>query len=352
MQAIHPGTGMAIEFPDNTPPEEIDRHFQTAQNNMPVNATSIAQQFIDGARGAYEQQQMAPAPVNGAGFVGLDPQQAQFMLQQRQNAAALQQRAASDQARNRIQQQQLVQQEMEGEKDRAQQIKLYKERLRNEREIAKANAEVDKFEAEMREAGKQDDRQFRTKLEQMRHDAKMLQAQDKRFNVGGNLVDASGNVIFSAPEGSGGADKIIGRDTIMMENPETGKTEPVRVNVFADGSYGVLGPAPSTTSTPRPNPDDFELFEKASRYADARMEAQETSVIEPGDPNYKTHQEHMDDYTKRWEAFRGKGQAIQPTASTAKPSLVDAAAAKTYQETTGKELKWSPTKGAYVELEQ
>jgi hypothetical protein len=148
MQAFHPGTGMTLEFPDNTPAEEIDRHFMNAQSNMPTTAPSVAQQFIDGARGAYEQQQLSPAPVNGAGFVGLDPQQAQFMLQQRQNQAAMQQQSASDQARNRIEQQKMMQQGLEGEKDRSLRINLHKQTLKNQIDQRKIDADRMKHELE------------------------------------------------------------------------------------------------------------------------------------------------------------------------------------------------------------
>lgn len=168
MQAFHPGTGMTLEFPDNTPDEDIQRHFMNAQSNMPTTAPSVAQQFIDGARGAYEQQQLSPAPVNGAGFVGLDPQQAQFMLQQRQNAAALQQRAASDNAQNRLQQQKLEQDELEGEKNRATTISLATQRMKNDIAIDKAQAAAAAHAEKMKELGRQADNKHDLDLESLR----------------------------------------------------------------------------------------------------------------------------------------------------------------------------------------
>ena len=168
MQAFHPGTGMTLEFPDNTPDEDIQQHFMNAQSNMPTTAPSVAQQFIDGARGAYEQQQLSPAPVNGAGFVGLDPQQAQFMLQQRQNAAALQQRAASDNAQNRLQQQKLEQDELEGEKNRATTISLATQRMKNDIAIDKAQAAAAAHAEKMKELGRQADNKHDLDLEALR----------------------------------------------------------------------------------------------------------------------------------------------------------------------------------------
>lgn len=241
MQAFHPGTGMTLEFPDNTPDEDIQQHFMNAQSNMPTTAPSVAQQFIDGARGAYEQQQLSPAPVNGAGFVGLDPQQAQFMLQQRQNQAAMQQQSASDQARNRIEQQKMMQQGLEGEKDRSLQINLHKQTLKNQIDQRKIDADRMKHELE-----------WKTKLDMLKEAGateEQLARLNKPENVseGGALVKDGVEVYKN--EKTFAPDRPSASDWEFQdkEDPITGKATRYRVNLLT-GEEQLFGPVPSITS--------------------------------------------------------------------------------------------------------
>lgn len=234
MQAFHPGTGMTIEFPDNTPDEEIQSRFATAQASMPPRATTLAQQFLTGIRDTQQQQQLAPPPVNGGGFVGLDPQQAQFMLQQRQNQAALQQQSASEAARNRIAQQKMDQDAIEGEKGRSLEIKLFKERFKNDRELAGIEAEVSKFKAEQEAAGKKADMQHDITLENLRQSGRADLQQDR---LAGQREIAQ--MRASKPEGIKWE-----LDTIQMRNAETGQVEDVRAYVAPGQQPQVVGPAP------------------------------------------------------------------------------------------------------------
>jgi len=286
MQAFHPGTGMTLEFPDNTPAEEIDRHFMNAQSNMPTTAPSVAQQFIDGARGAYEQQQLSPAPVNGAGFVGLDPQQAQFMLQQRQNAAALQQRAASDNAQNRLQQQKLEQDELEGEKNRATTISLATQRMKNDIAIDKAQAAAAAHAEKMKELGRQTDNQHDLTLEQIRQKGReKLQQQrtEGQKEVAGIRAAASG---AGGPKGSD-------FDILDIYDATTETTNKYSVNKIT-GERTLIGPAPPAVSKKEgssgyrhPTVSDSIKIREAidGEFLKAKSVAETKARAESGDPN-------------------------------------------------------------------
>lgn len=187
MQVLHAPTGMQFEFPDGTPDEAIQQHFQTAQNNMPTFNTTLPQQFMQGIQDYQQQQALAPPPVNGRGFIGLDPQQAQFMLQQRQQQQAQQQNAALEQQRNRLYEQRMNQESLEGEKDRALKIKLFNEELKNAQAVAKAEADYEKFKMEQEAEGRKiefdRDKEMELLKQQGRIDLQKQRAADQRSSV-------------------------------------------------------------------------------------------------------------------------------------------------------------------------
>lgn len=230
MQAFHPGTGMMLEFPDNTPDEDIQQHFQNAQASMPINAPSVAQQFLDGARGAYEQQQLAPPPVNGRGMVGLDPQQAQFMLQQRQNQAAMQQQSASEQARNRIEQQKMTQQGIESEKDRGQRLKLHQENLKNIIQERRIQADRDKFLDKVRAEEGNLDRGLEERIATLNATLEREGMTQRKEQFGQEIGLRQQNLGIDQQrlelQKKQMEDEGWRVTTVMRENPDTGEREP------------------------------------------------------------------------------------------------------------------------------
>lgn len=288
MQVTHQPSGMIFDFPDGTDPTAIQQHFRNSESQAGFGSqiAPIAQQFLNGAQDLYAQQQTRPAPVNGRGMIGLNPQQAQYMLDRNQQQQALYQQQNIERQRQAIQERQLTTQSIEAEKDRSQKIKLFHQQLKNQQAIAKARAEADKFEAEMKAQGKADDNEFRVKLEQMRHDARMLEQQNKSYTLspGAMLTDAQGNVIRTnpkAPSGSAQIDpnKILGTEVIGMNNPDTGDVEDVVVNRFADGSFSVLGPAPKKAERKISPYEEAQIRISASKQV--REDPNNTNVPEP-----------------------------------------------------------------------
>lgn len=242
MQVIHGPTGMPFEFPDNTPEPEIQNFFRQAETQMPTPERPVAQQFAQGIQDFQQQQALTPQqpPINGRGFVGMTPQQAQFHLQQRQNQRALEQRGAIEQQRLRADEQRLNQQSIENEKDRSFRIKEFQSRLKNQQDIAKAKAEVDKLKEKANLLNEKDRREFEIQALQMEHDAEMLQDQNKRYNVGGTLVDSAGNVVF---QGSQGGQEIPWERAKILMNDEQGNPVPVEAWVAPGQKPQVIGPA-------------------------------------------------------------------------------------------------------------
>ena len=288
MQVLDRRTGKYFEAPDHGTDDDILSAY-SASGMETIQPPSLAQSFIQAGAPAVGTlaQSLAQGPqrstlpnIGGAGMIGLSPQQAQFVLQSAQQSNV-------DAQTQKLRQQELTQQSIEGEKNRSQEIKLYQQRIKNDMAIAKAQAEVDKFEAELRAKGKDADNAMRLQLEEMRNQAAYLRDQAKLYSVGGSLVDSQGQVVFEGKSKSGGIDpnKIIGRDTILMADPNTGENVPVRVNIFANGDYSVIGPAATGTGGTSRNgqsggPDigdqlaiQRHAFEKAQATADAAAAA-------------------------------------------------------------------------------
>lgn len=287
MQVLHQPSGMPFEFPDDTPPEAIQGYFRSAEQGMPTTAPTIAQQFIDGARGAYEQQQLAPAPVNGRGFVGLDPQQAQFMLQQRQNAAALQQRSASEQARNRLQEQQMVQQSVEAEKDRALRINEFQSRLKNEQKLSKAREDFEKWKMEQEAKGREDFRKtdfdFDAKLEELR-------AGYRQEDIAARTAGQKEVVQMRAQSQGNEPRRLVRTVETRAINPDTGKEENVLKEYYSDGTSDFI-PAPAGGTTSKSDYKGLgvpvEYFDKkVGDYTKLLLDEQESRVVGPEDPGY------------------------------------------------------------------
>lgn len=149
MQVRNGRTGEIIEVPDGTPDDDIHAQFSGAQQQ---NVTPLAQSFAGGAQQAVPQlaQQLIQGPeqstlpnIGGGAMVGLTPQQAQFTLQSAQQSNV-------DSMANKLQQQQMVQQSLEAEKDRSQVLKLRQQDLKNRIAETKMLTEQAKFEAQMK----------------------------------------------------------------------------------------------------------------------------------------------------------------------------------------------------------
>lgn len=245
MEAYHPGTGMRLEFPDGTPDWQIQQHFQNAQASMAPQAAGVAQQYLTGLRQQYAQQQAAPPPINGRGFVGLDPQQAQFMLQQRQYEQAQSQQNAVQQQQLRLQEQKQNEDSLNSEKDRALQIKLYNARLQNDAAVAQAEAKREEIKQKLALKGKKLENRHDTELEALKHENRLseidrrnegtldvakLRAQNRpaaQANLQrGEGVDENGNPVF------------------FSFDPRTGTAQPIRGVAPAkdkSGSYKGFG---------------------------------------------------------------------------------------------------------------
>ena len=148
IQVRHGGTGQVFDFPDGTDEQTIAGHFQAGQQAIAPQQPSVAQQFMSGLQQFAPQQQFqstVPAP-NGAGMIGLTPQQAQFSLQQNQQARQLESQQFQEQQRQQFRERELVARETEREKDRQGTIALQQQRFKNSQAAAKLVA--DQREAE------------------------------------------------------------------------------------------------------------------------------------------------------------------------------------------------------------
>lgn len=194
MQVRDRRTGQMVELPDEYDDDQILGHFSAQGQQAP----SLAQSFIGGIQqqaGSQIAQQLAQGPaqstlpnIGGGAMVGLTPQQAQFTLQSAQQSNV-------DTMQQKMQQQQMTQQGIENEKDRAQTLKLRQQELKNLVAQKKIQADIDKFEAEQKTLGKAFDAESKAKLEQMKMDAAQKREEGKLYDLNGQLVDRQGQVI-------------------------------------------------------------------------------------------------------------------------------------------------------------
>ena len=147
MRVLDRASGQYFEFPDNATDQDIINTFQGARQQQQGNGSAfapLAQQFMQG----MQQQPMMQPPqqstlpnIGGGSVVGLNPQQAQFVLGQAQQSNV-------DAMTQRLRQQQMTQQGIESEKDRSMQLKLQSERLKNEEMQNKIRLKQEKMIAE------------------------------------------------------------------------------------------------------------------------------------------------------------------------------------------------------------
>lgn len=243
MQVRDRRTGQMVELPDEYDDDQILGHFSAQGQQAP----SLAQSFIGGIQqqaGSQIAQQLAQGPaqstlpnIGGGAMVGLTPQQAQFTLQSAQNANV-------DAMANKMQQQQMVQNKIESEADRAQTLKLRQQELKNIIQERKIVADQAKFEAK-----KKADLEM---LKENNASAETLAEIGKPVNVseGGALVK-DGLEIYKNPK-TYAPDKprepsASDWEFQDKEDPATGKAMRYRVNLLT-GEEQLFGPVPSITS--------------------------------------------------------------------------------------------------------
>lgn len=139
----HASTGDVMEFPADATDDDIHAAFRSARASQQQGPGGpVVQTFLDGLQ-EFQQPASSLPNIGGGSVVGLTPEQTQSLI-------GTVQQSNQDNIRNRIMQQKAMQEAMEREKDRAQQIKLEQQRLKNdlakksyEQEFQKAQAEAD-----------------------------------------------------------------------------------------------------------------------------------------------------------------------------------------------------------------
>jgi hypothetical protein len=235
-------TGEIIEFPDGTPDDEIHARFSGAQQQ---NVTPLAQSFAQGAQQVVPQlaQRLIQGPeqstlpnIGGGAMVGLTPQQAQFTLQSAQQSNV-------DSMANKLQQQQMVQQSLEAEKDRAQVLKLRQQDLKNRIAETKLLTEQAKYEAELKSDTAIIEAEEKTAQEQIKADSKWLTLgpNTMAFNPATGAAEYGPDRQF-APQRP--AEIKWEKDTIMMTDPDTQQEVPVLAWVAPGQEPQPIGPVP------------------------------------------------------------------------------------------------------------
>lgn len=159
MRVNFPEFGHSIDVPDNTPDSEIQRLASDMQFSKAAQvlgpATAFAQQLV----GPMAQQTESTLPNMGAGdVIGMTPQQVTQTagIIQNDNQSRLQQK---------MQRQQAVQRGLEAEKDRAQEIKLQQQQMKNQIQLQKMQQDWDKQLAEMKAKAAESDREDEQKFD-------------------------------------------------------------------------------------------------------------------------------------------------------------------------------------------
>jgi hypothetical protein len=323
MQAVHEATGMVMDFPDGTPPEQIQQQFQQAELSMPTPNVSVAQQFMNGIQQQYAQQQAAPPPINGRGMIGLDPQQAQFMLQRRQQEQAMRQQSAIEQQRNRIQEQRMLQESIESEKDRSLRIKEFVSRLKNEQKTAKAKEDFEKWKMEQEAKGKAIEFDWDKEIEEVKS---KYRKEEIAARTEGQMRAAA---IRAASRGAGGSGGGGGGSSDPRVYDQTG-----RPYTIENGEIKYLaGYEPETKQTPAEKPPDRNLWVDQFLREQRRVDASEGR--EPGDPDYLSDEEVITNGHTRYDMIYRGGETFkspveaQPEAGLSMAQAAAIAIAKT-----------------------
>ena len=150
MKVRNQATGEVVDLPDGTTEDAIHAHFSGGQaqaqpQGLAQSFMSAGQQVVPqlAASLAAPQQQSTLPNIGGGSVVGLTPQQAQFTLQSAQQSNV-------DSMANKMRQQQMTQQSLESEADRAQTLKLRQQELKNAIAQKKMETEQAKFEAKQK----------------------------------------------------------------------------------------------------------------------------------------------------------------------------------------------------------
>lgn len=258
MQVLDRASGQYFDFPDHATDQDIINTFEGArQQTQGGSFAPLAQQFMQGMQQPIAQQiaqgpQRSTLPnIGGGAMVGLNPQQAQFVLGQAQQSNV-------DSMAERMKQQQMVQQGLESEKDRSQQLKLQQTALKNQIAERKMMQEQAKFEAEQRANESSLDRASREKMAAQGNqiDQQRLEQSGQQFSAelglrqqGLGMEQKRIDLQQKGIEADQAAREQQGweRATIAMENPDTGEVEPTLAWTKRGYKPEPIGPAPVTT---------------------------------------------------------------------------------------------------------
>jgi len=287
MQVLDRASGQYFDFPDHATDQDIINTFEGArQQTQGGSFAPLAQQFMQGMQQPIAQQiaqgpQRSTLPnIGGGAMVGLNPQQAQFVLGQAQQSNV-------DSMAERQRQQQMVQQGLESEKDRQQTLKLRQQELKNAVSERKLEMDAAKFEAEQK-----------AKVEMLKEknaNSETIARLNKPISVseGGALVDpVTGLETYRNPKTYAPESPEAPRwqpDTIQMVNPETGKLEDVRVFIAPGQQPQVIGPAPrKETQTKDTSLTPVDRVRAVSDMVKQMMNDQTENGITPDSPEYMT----------------------------------------------------------------
>ena len=178
MNVLDRTSGQTFQFPDDATDDDIITAMESGRQQQSFNP--LAQQFMGGL-GNIAQQLIQPEPastlpnIGGGAMVGLTPQQAQWTLGQAQQANVTS-------MEERMRKQQAIQQGIEAEKDRAQELKFKQAELKNRLNEMKFQKELAEFEATNRakegELNRAQDREIAQQDFDLRKGAQEIQRQE------------------------------------------------------------------------------------------------------------------------------------------------------------------------------
>lgn len=286
MQVLDRASGQYFDFPDHATDQDIINTFEGArQQTQGGSFAPLAQQFMQGMQQPIAQQiaqgpQRSTLPnIGGGAMVGLNPQQAQFVLGQAQQSNV-------DSMAERMKQQQMVQQGLESEKDRQQQLKFQQAALKNQIAERKMMQEQAKFEAEQRANESSLDRSSSEKMATQGNqiDQQRLEQQGQQFQSEMGLrqqgLGMEQKRIDLQQQGLELDAKQMEQqgwqlDTIVRNNPDSGQQELWRAYVKPGFHPEYVAQAPSTSKSQDvvDRPDHPKIYEQAASLTKDLMRA-------------------------------------------------------------------------------
>jgi len=319
MNVLDRTSGQTFQFPDDATDDDIITAMGAGQTQQ-QSFNPLAQQFMGGL-GNIAQQLIQPEPastlpnIGGGAMVGLTPQQAQWTLGQAQQANVTS-------MEERMRKQQAIQQGIEAEKDRAQELKFKQAELKNRLNQMKFEKELAEFKIQEENLTKTIEAEEKTRQAE-------IEAQNKWVNVpaGGGIFKPYSGEMLEGPEKQF-APPAPQEPPRVMQRTYTGKGEDGNYYQFTESfdpytgvplatvqsEYPVAPPGGGRGEEPDRGMSDYQRSQTINSYAKSMFEAQSEAAIMPGNPAYRTPEQiyvEAQNIVDRMSGSRGGAQTVE-----------------------------------------